>query len=359
MVYTLINTRKKYSRVMREIKTMERKIMSLGKSSLVISLPKEWMQLNDLEKGDAISFAIQRDRSLVIYPSTKKKTESKQITLNIGQNEDEALIAQKIIGSFLNGYSGITLVSEKIFSIQQTKAIRNIAGRLFMRVMESDTKGVYIQSLGDESKVSLEQAIQRMHMISYSMCVDAINSMKNKDLALAKTVYSLDDDVDHFSFFIIRLLRNAAQNPMFANELRIDPLDCLDYQSLVYSIERAADYAADITRHLIMLEGRQQTIPNEVLELMVTAGNEATDLYVKAVTAFLSRDVPFSVELMNRKKRVEKLDVEITSKSFTGEQKTAELVCALCSLRDNIKKIADCAVNIAEIAVNRAFKSST
>ena len=108
--------------------------MSLGKSSLVISLPKEWMQLNDLKKGDAISFSIQGDRSLIIYPSSKKKTTPKEITLNIGENEDEALITQKIIGAFLNGYSGITIVSDRIFSIQQSKAIRSIAGSLYMRV---------------------------------------------------------------------------------------------------------------------------------------------------------------------------------------------------------------------------------
>ena len=337
---------------------MERKVMSLGKSSLVISLPKEWMQINDLKKGDSISFAIQGDRSLIIYPSTKKKTSAKEITLNIGQNEEDGLITQKIIGSFLNGYSGITLVSEKIFSIQQSKAIRNTAGKLFMRVMESDTKGVYIQSLTDESKASLEQAMQRMHLISQSMCEDAITSLKNRDLALAKTVYALDDDVDQFSFFIIRLLRNAAQNPVLATELRIDPLDCLDYQSLTYNIKRAADYAADITRHLIMLDGRQQTIPNDVLELMVVAGTEMIDLYAKSVSAFLSKDVPFAVELMKRQKKIEKMDVEITSKAFTGEPKTAELVCAMCSIRDDIKKIAECTVNIAEIAVNRAFKLS-
>jgi antitoxin component of MazEF toxin-antitoxin module len=86
---------------------MERKIMSLGKSSLVISLPKEWMQLNDLKKGDAVSFNIQRDRTLVVHPSAFKKTEPKEITLNIGQNEEELLITQKILGAFLSGYSGI------------------------------------------------------------------------------------------------------------------------------------------------------------------------------------------------------------------------------------------------------------
>ena len=326
---------------------------------MVISLPKNWMQLNELKKGDVVSFAIQRDRSLVVYPHAQTKPTSKEITLRIGQDEEEALITQKIIGSFLNGYSGITLISEKIFSIPQRKAIRNITGRLYMRIMESDSKGVYIQTLSDESKASLEQAIQRMHLISYSMCEDVFNSLKNNDVALAKSVFSLDDDVDHFSFFLLRLLRNAAQDATLANELRIDPLDCMDHQTLVYRIEHVADYTADIARHIIMLDGSRQKIPDDVLELMVTAGKEAVDLYIKAINAFFSKDVPFSVEIMKYQQRIEKLDQEIAVKSFTGKHKNAELVCGICSIRDNIKRIADCAANIAEVAVNRAFKVTT
>jgi phosphate uptake regulator len=333
--------------------------MSLGKSSMVISLPKNWMQLNELKKGDVVSYAIQRDRSLVVYPRAETKATSKEITLRIGQDEDEDLITQKIIGSFLNGYSGITLISEKIFSIPQRKAIRNIVGRLYMRIMESDSKGVYIQTLSDESKASLEQAIQRMHLISYSMCEDVFNSLKNNDIALAKSVFSLDDDVDHFSFFILRLLRNAAQDAALANELRIDPLDCMDHQTLVYRIEHAADYTANIARHIIMLDGSRQKIPDDVLELMVTAGTDTVDFYVKSVNAFFLKDVPFAVEIMKYQQRIAKLDQEIAVKSFTGKHKNAELICGICSIRDNIKRIADCAANIAEIAVNRAFKVAT
>ena len=338
---------------------MERRIMSLGRSSMVISLPKNWMQLNELKKGDAVSLAIQRDRSLVVYPSAKKKTAPKEITLRIGQNDDETLITQKIIGAFLNGYSGFTLISEKIFSIPQRKAIRNMAGRLYMRIMESDSKGVYIQTLTDESKASLEQAIQRMHLISYSMCEDTVTSLKNNDIPLAKSVFSLDDDVDHFAFFILRLLRKAAQDSALANELRIDPLDCMDHQTLVYRIEHAADYTAEIARHIIMLDGSKQEIPDDLLELMVTAGTNAYDLYVKSVNAFFSKDVPFSVEIMKFQQKIDKLDQEIAIRSFTGENKSPEFICGICSIRDNIKRIADCAANIAELAVNRAFKAST
>jgi phosphate uptake regulator len=333
--------------------------MSLGKSSLVISLPKEWMQLNDLKKGETVSFNIQRDRSLVIYPSALKKTELKEITLSIGQNEEEILITQKVLGAFLNGYTGIMLTSENIFTVPQTKAIRNMAGRLYMRVMEADAKCVYIQSLMDESKASLEQAVQRMHLISRSMCDGAFTALQNNDVALAKSSFSLDDDVDHFAFFIVRILRNAAQDPHLANELRIDPLECIDHQMLVTHMEHASDYAADITRHIIMLNGAKQTIPDDVLALMINAGTEVAQLYVQAVEAFFSKDVNAAVKIMKFRQKMDKIDVEITSRAFTGPQKSAELVCGICSIRDNIKRIAHCTFNIAETAVNRAFKVAT
>jgi phosphate uptake regulator len=337
---------------------MERKIMSLGKSSLVVSLPKEWMQLNELKKGDTVTFNIQRDRSLVIYPSTLKRSEPKEITLTIEHGEEELLTTQKILGAFLNGYSGIMLNSDKIFSVPQTRTIRNIARKLYMRVMEADAKSVYIQNIMDESKASLEQAIQRMHLISRSMCEDVINALKNDDAALAKSVYSLDDDVDHFAFFILRILRNAAQDPILAQGIHVDPLDCMDHQILVYRMEHASDYAAEIARHLIMLNGTKQKIPDDVLALMVTAGTEVVDLYVKAFAAFFSKDVTATVEIMKYEQRMEKLEIEIASKAFTGAPKPAELVCAICSIRDNIKRLSHCAISIAEITVNRAFKEA-
>ena len=338
---------------------MERRIMSLGRSSMVISLPKNWLQLNELNKGDVVSYAIQRDRSLVIYPSAQKKTESKEITLHIGPHDDEDLITRRIIGCYLNGYTGITLISGNIFTIPQRKSIRNISGMLYMRIMESDAKGIYVQALIDESKASLEQAIQRMHLISQSMCEDAFAALKNNNLELAKAVFSMDDDVDHFTLFILRLLRNAAQNPVLANELRVDPLDCMEYETLVYSMEHAADYAADVARHMIMLEGTKEEMPSDICELVQTAGTLAIESYAKAVNTFFSKDVPVAVEILKSQQRIDVLDQEIASKAFTGKQKNAQLVCAICSIRDNIKRIADSAADIAEIAINRAFKVST
>jgi len=326
---------------------------------MVISLPKNWMQLNELNKGDVVSFAIQRDRSLVVYPSAQRKTSSKEITLHVGPNDEEALISRRIVGCYLAGYTGITVIADNIFSIPQRKWIRNMAGMLYMRIMESDAKGIYMQVLMDESKASLEQAIQRMHLISQSMCEEAFTALKTDNLELAKSVFSMVEDVDRFTFFILRLLRNAAQDSVLANELRVDPLDCMDYETLVDSMEHTAHYAADVARHMIMLEGEKEEIPDEIRELMNTAGTLAIDMYAKAINTFFSRDDRVAVEIMKNQKRIDLMDQEIAGKAFTGEQRNAKLVCVICSMRDNIKRIADGAADIAKIAINRAFKVST
>jgi len=338
---------------------MDRKIMALGRSSLVISLPKHWVKLNELKQGDVVSLAVQRDRSLVVFPSVKKEEEPKEITLHVEPDERESLIVRRIVGCYLSGYSGIKVVSKNIFSVAQSKAIRNISRMLYMRIMESDPKSMYLQTLIDESRASLELAIHRMHLISYSMCKDALNSLKNQDSMLAKAVFSLDDDVDHFGFFLLRVIRDAAQDTALANQLGMDSLDCMDHQTLVYRVEHTADHSANIAKHVIMLEGYKQKIPEDLLTLMFTAGTMAIDLYDKAVNAFFQRALTDSVEILEQQGNIEKLDREIASKAFMSKQKNALTICAICSLRDSIKRIAECAADIAEIAINRAYKMTT
>ncbi len=336
----------------------KRKIMALGRSSLVISLPKHWVNLNELKQGDVVSLAVQRDRSLVVFPGPERKREPKTITLHVDPDEKEVMIVRSIIACYLNGYSGIRLVSKKIFSIPQQRAIRRIVRVLYMRIMESDAKSMYIQTLLDESKASVVSGIRRMHLISSSMCRDALNSMKNRDAKLARAVYTLDDDVDHFSFFLLRLLRSAALDPALANQIDLEPIDCLDYQTLVHRIEHVADHATNLAKNMIMLSGRQQRISDSIVRLMLTAGNAAFNSYNDAVESFFAKNVDSSDKIIEEQKMVEKLDLEIASKSFLTE-KSALIICATCSMRDSVKRISEYAADIAEITINRSFKAAS
>jgi len=333
----------------------QRKIMSLGRSSLVVSLPKHWVKLNELNKGDVVSMAVQRDRSLVLFAGAEKKKESKRITLSVDPKEKEVMIVRSIIACYLNGYSSIKLVSKKIFSVAQQRAIRRIVRVLYMRIMESEAKSMHIQTLIDESKASVMSGIRRMHLIAKSMYRDALESLKNRDAKLARAVYTLDDDVDHFSFFLLRLLRSAAIDPTLANKLELEPIDCLDYQTLVHRIEHVADHATNIAKNIIMLNGRRQRITDSLLKLILTSGNAALDSYNSAVNSFFSKNVESSDQIIEEQKRIEKIDLDIARARLT--EKNASIICATCSIRDSIKRISEYAADIAEITINRSFKA--
>ncbi|MEM3672830.1 MAG: PhoU domain-containing protein [Candidatus Bathyarchaeia archaeon] len=336
----------------------QRKIMSLGRSSLVISLPKHWTQLTELKQGDTVSLAINRDRSLVIFPGLKKEKETNKITLYVDPDDKDMSLVRKIIACYLNGYSDIKLISKKFFTVSQQKAIRRIVQTLYMRIMEADTKEIQIATLIDESKASIQTGINRMYKISSFMCRDVFTALKNQDAALAKSVYSLDDEVDHFSFFLLRLIRGASVDPALANKLGLEALDCLDYETLVYLIEQVADQAANIAKHIIMLDGRQKQISEVLREKMYAAGCDALANFDKAVNAMLSNDVKYSDEIIESQAKMEKLDQEIASLAFLKEKST-EVICACCSIRDSILRIAENSADIAEIIVLRSYRPPT
>ncbi|MCW4051589.1 MAG: AbrB/MazE/SpoVT family DNA-binding domain-containing protein [Candidatus Bathyarchaeota archaeon] len=335
----------------------QRKIMSLGRSSLVISLPKHWVNMNELKRGDVVSLAVQRNNSLVVVPGAEKKREPKEAVIKVDPDEKETILVRTIIACYLNGYSIIRLISKKIFSIVQQKAIRRIVGILYMRIMESNAKTMQIQTLIDESKASVVSGLRRMHLIASPMFRDALNSLKNQDAKLARAIHTLDDDVDHFSFFLLRLLRSAALDPALSNELGLEPIDCLDYQTLVHRIEHVADHATNIAKQVIMLSGRNQMVSTSLIKLIVAEGYIALDSYNKAVDAFFSKKVEISDEIIETQKRVETLDTEIASKSFATE-KNALVICATCSIRDSVKRIAEYAADIAEITINQSRKAA-
>ena len=333
----------------------QRKIMSLGRSSLVVSLPKHWTKLNELKQGDVVSLAIQRDRSLAIFPGTGSKKAAKEISLNIEPTEKASTIKRNIISIYLNGYTDIRLYSKDIFPVFQQKAIRNIVQRLYMRIMDCNAKSMHIVSLMDETKASVISSIQRMHILSNSMLQEVLSSLETQDPELAKTTFQLEDDVNHFSYLILRTLTRATLEPEFANNLDVEMSDCFDYQMLVYRIKQVANNASDIAKHIVMLNQKQLKISNHLIELMQQAGKDAHAIYSQAFKAYFSHSVDKAEELIELGRVVVKSDQEIATWAFLHEKKNPVIICATCSIREDIKTIAEYGIKIAVSTIDRSF----
>lgn len=335
-----------------------RKITALGKYSLIVTLPKKWVKMNNLKQGDNVSLKVQPDLSLVISPEKMGAVEKqREITLFLGAKEDENTITRNIIGCYLNGYNTIRLESGKIFTVEQNAAIRSVVRSLYMRIIKSTASSVVLQTLMDETMASVVSGIERMHIITNSMCQDTLNAMKNWDEDLAMSVVSLEDDVDQFMFFLLRLIRCAAQSPSLANQLGLDVIDCLDCQTLVHRIERVADHITNIAQSLIKLFEQRIFTPKEAFFVLIRAGEIAFDSYDKAVQSFLSNTMDDTKEIIERQREIERLEETIIPLPYSGESEEKNVLCHICIIRDSIKRISEHAADIAELTIDRSFKA--
>ncbi len=328
--------------------------MALGRSSLVVSLPKAWVKSNNLSKGDMLVLEVQRDLSLLVKPSLKQEGRSRKISVSVSPSENSDSIYRTVIGCYLNGYMNIELKSSDIFSVSQQTAIRNVVKSLYMRVISSKASSVVLQTLMNESMADIHSGVERMHLITLSMCMDVVKAMKEWNYELARSVISLEEDVDQFMFYLLRLIRSAATDPALASQLNIDMLDCLDYQTLVDIIERVADNAYKTANSIIQLEEYKTKIPESLWETLIHTTESSFKAYENAIEVFITSSVEKSDLIIDQQYELSKLTRSITP--FPDVMVSEPFFYPLFVIRDSALRIGDYAADIAEVTIDKAFK---
>ena len=85
-----------------------RKIQFTGGSTYIISLPKNWIEQNQIKKGSFIRLHEEEGGSLTIVPpSTKLKKKLDEATIMVRPDDDTEMINRKIVSAYLSGYNSI------------------------------------------------------------------------------------------------------------------------------------------------------------------------------------------------------------------------------------------------------------
>ena len=331
-----------------------RKIMALGKSSLVVSLPKEWIESNDVKKGDLVSLEVQRDLSLLVKSSLNMTGKEKRIIVDVDNDASSDSIFRIVIGCYLNGYNNIVLNSDSIFSVKQQQAIRDVVKSLYLRILASNASSITLQTLMNESMANVRDGVERMHLITLSMCKDVLKAMKTWDLELARSVVALEEDVDQFMFYSLRLLRSAAIDPALANHLDLDMLDCLDYQTLVDLIERVADNVHNVAYSLVQIEEYKKSVPPDLWDKLTKTTEASINAYETAIEVYRKRSVEDCDIIIDEQYRLSQLARSITP--FPNMSVGEPFFYPLFVIRDSVMRIGDYASDIAELTIDKVYK---
>jgi phosphate uptake regulator len=330
-----------------------RRIQFTGKSSYIVSLPKQWIMELGLKQGDQISITREGKSALKIIPSKDqaKSTQSDEAILEITRDDDNAAIIRKLVSLYFLGYKTIQ-VKPKSDRLQpgQRNAIKSAVKGMLMgaEIISDSIDGITIQVLVNLLELTVDGAFKRMLHLAKSMLRDALLAVREANLELAKEVIDSDDEVDRFGFYIIRQLKIAIQNEYMLRDMGFtNARQCLGYRLIVKNIERTGDHATLIAKDLLEFK---ESVRKDAMDKIEDLTDFAISTLDQACLALFKEDFAQAEAAIKKSSELSKYEKKILEsvKSIKNEEEAYRIR----RMAENIARIAEYASDIAEIVLN-------
>src|SRR5260370_5384932 len=138
------------------------------------------------------------------------------------------------------------------------------------------------------------------------MQIDAVQAFVESNTELANGVVERNEEVDRWSFLLVRLVRAAIADTYLLEKIKVSSVDCLDFRLLASYIETFADYAVTVAENT----QDKVPVPKEQQILFQKIGASVNTMYKDAVGSVLSRDLKLASSVSPKFKETKKILAE-------------------------------------------------
>ena len=144
-----------------------RKLQVTGGSTMIVSLPREWVKANQMKKGDVVFIEEMSSGGLHI---SAMQSESSKSTVTIDCCKLSDGLVDLLIGAYLSGADIIKVVCSSNIPRKVRKDIRNfLRDTRGMEIGLDEDKEIRILSILDPSELSFQVSINRMYILISSL----------------------------------------------------------------------------------------------------------------------------------------------------------------------------------------------
>lgn len=344
---------------MRQSKLVEetRKLQFTGGSTYIISLPKRWIDQNQLKKGSLIKLREEEGGLLSIIPTdTTVQQERDETSIKVNPKDSPDLVIRKTVSTYLVGYSIIHIKGEgqNLLSTRQRHEIKTFSRNMLVgtEIVTDTPEELTLQVLLSYPELSVQSALRRMSIITASMQRDSIAALKELDSQHAKDVLITDNEVDRFNLYIVRQLKTAIQNPRIIKEIGLkNARDCLGYRLVTKAVERTADHAASIADNVLLMKNKLELETIEKLERMSSL---AVSMFETSIESLFRQDYVLAEGIVEKTKDI----ISLEKAAVVSSQKIdVEDAPHLRLIIESIRRTAEYASDIAEVVLNLTVES--
>ena len=262
--------------------TFTRRLQKIG-SSILVSLPKEWIDANNLDKTNQVE--IETNQNNLSIRTQLSKRPSKEIEISYPLPKGESIVPT-ITGAYLLGFDIIKIVSKSPISITDRESVRGSMRRLVgMEIIDEDATNISVQFLLDETSVNPQNILKRMSSIALGMFTDVVSSLESGDKTNLETISNRDAEINRQYFLLVRLIRSTIMDTRLAGIFNLENIDILDYRIAANTLEIAGDTVVELAESLI-----KSNLSKTELKKLHGFTKDMAEIQSKSIDSFISND---------------------------------------------------------------------
>jgi phosphate uptake regulator len=335
-----------------------RKVQRLGPSTLAMTLPAEWAQEYEVEKGDEVSLRLGSKGMLTVMPESVQTEESEAVVNTTDLDADaveRAIVAQYVLGRriiHVEAGEGETLESTHI------NAVYNAETQLMgLGVIEETPDSIAIRCSVDPVDFTLNNLLERLESTGSTMRNEAVKALAHNNPDLAQRALNRERQANKIFVLLLRLLFTAYQNPNLAHQVGLtDGFPLIGYRSIAKNLELTADSAEDIAEIVLEADGHALNVEQSTMRQIREFTDDVDEISELAIESAVERDYDTAIEARKRFADSDTRQKEILANlpELDNEQ--------LLQIREvlvSLGETAQYAVRNAEIATNLALNEES
>ena len=277
-----------------------RSLQRIG-SSILVSLPKEWIDANKLDKSAQVEIEITQNNLSIRTQQSKRPSKEIKISYPLPKGEN---VVPNITGAYLLGYDIIRIKGKSPISVADRESVRASMRRLVgMEIVDEDASNISVQFLLDETSVNPQNILKRMSSIALGMFTDVISSLKSGDKTNLQTIPNRDDEINRQYFLLVRLIRSTIMDTRLAGIFNLENIDILDYRIAANTLESAGDTLVELSQSLIDVN-----LSKTDLKKIYDFTKDMEEIQTKSIDSFISNNRSLAIEAITlQRKNSEKI----------------------------------------------------
>ncbi len=323
-----------------------RKVQSTGGASYIVTLPKQWVNAQEIKKNSRVGIVTRPDGTLLVTPKTEWEESGEKKTIGLDSIAGPEHLFRILVSCYIMGYTTIELVSKDRIDARTRDAINRFSqDSIGPEVIEEGEKRMVIKDLLNPSEMPFEKTIKRMYFLARSMHEDAVLAMS--DQGLAEEVLKRDDELDRLYWLVSRQYNIVSHKAVWLTKMGLEQDDATFYFLISRIIERIGDHAVIIAKSAAAIEG------DKLKRDIEAASGLALGMFKRCVDSWVKRDMAMANENIDSVGRLASL---YTKALKDASKKRGAVRVAAARILESTRRAGEYSADISELVLNYGVK---